>query len=269
MVWMDNGFFRHCVGGTLTSVGAVWMTSIVFFRYYKSLLLKQGSFKNSLRFHRNNRKPKPLYIFMAFPLVGTLMELYYAYPDWKTRSLHHLTIFVPFELLLVTVLMRIRKWRVPKGVEYLLFALSFSSEGILYYFHLERSSLDTTIHTHLCFIDVGIVLSTLLELTQPGSIFPALARCFFSITNGFQYYIAAEMLHPIFQDNYNEESHKVIRMIPVYFAWNMFFSLVVMIWIGRREYRNVLALKEAQIYQLITDDVHDLDAQKPLNEINP
>ncbi|CAG7710443.1 unnamed protein product [Allacma fusca] len=165
--------------------------------------------------------------------------------------------------------MRIRKWRIPKGVEYLLFALTFSTQGILVYFHLERSSLDTMIHTHLCYTDVGIVLSTLLELTHPRSIFPALARCFFCITNGFQYYIAAEIIHPIFPGQYNKEPAPEIRTVPVYFAWNIIFSLVVMIWIGRREYLKVLALKEAQIYQLITDDMHDLDTQKPLNELNP
>ncbi|CAG7829039.1 unnamed protein product [Allacma fusca] len=269
MVWMDNGFLRHSIVGTFTSVGAVWMTSVVFYRYYKSLLLKQGSFKNALRFDRNYRKPKALYILMSFPLVGTVMEIYYAHPDWKTRNVHHLTMFVPFELFFVIALMRIRKWRVPKGVEYLIFALSFSSEGILFYFHLERSSLDTMIHTHICFTDAGIALSTLLELTLPRSILPALARCFFFITNGFQFYIAAEMLHPIFQDNYDEEIPEVIRRIPVYFAWNIICSLLVMIWIGRREYRNVLALKEAQIYKFITDDPHDLDEQKPLNKLNP
>ncbi|CAG7720327.1 unnamed protein product, partial [Allacma fusca] len=268
-LFVDKGFVRHSVPGTLSFVGAIWLTYIVFVRYYRSLLVRPGSFKNSLMFVSKTRTPTVLYALILFPLIGIFVELCFEDLEWATSNLHHLSMFAPFELVFVLILLRIRNWKIPEGVEYLLFAISFASLGILFYFHLERSEFDLSIHTHLCYIIIGVVVSTLFELAHPKSILAALTRCFFIIANGSYFFVAAELLHPVFPNklgSFDEGSEEMIKLVPICFAWSLIFSLAVLVCIGSFQFRKFQKLKEDQIHYLIIDNACALAEEELLNK---
>ncbi|CAG7829040.1 unnamed protein product [Allacma fusca] len=230
-----------------------------FVSYYKSLLVRPGSFKNTLVFVSKTRKPIVLYALILFPLIGIFVELCFEDLEWATSNLHHLSMFAPFELVFVLILLRIQNWKIPEGTEYLIFAISFASLGILFYFHLERSEFDVSIHTHLCYIIIGVVVSTLFELAHLKSILAALTRCFFIIANGAYFFVAAELLHPVFPndpESFDDHSEEMIKLVPVYFAWTMIFSLVVLFRVGSFQFRKFQKLRTDKSYHLFTDSAY-------------
>jgi hypothetical protein len=180
--------------------------------------------------------------------------MYYASMYWKTKILHHTTGYIFPEFLGLTLILRHRNWKIPEGAEYLMCTLQFLNYAILIWFHLERSSLDSALHTFFCYLGTGLIISLLVEVSHPEHIVAALAKQFFLVSYGFWYFVVASIIHPLWGD-IDGEDKEYIKMVPVYFGWNMIFVMGILVMIGAWQYRKVRNFKEggSTRYHLITD----------------
>ncbi|CAG7786061.1 unnamed protein product [Allacma fusca] len=241
----------HSIPGAFIVTIGIWWTCHVFLRYYKALLRRPDSYTNTFSFVGEKWIPFDMYFICFAGIIGITVDLLANMPHIQMQNIYHITMYVLFEFSAIARILQLRKWKLPKKLEYALFALAFGIQGMLFYCHTHgRSQLDVTLHLFLCYSDVLIVASTLLEMAQPQSILPALSKCLFIIVNGLWYFQLGLTLYPLSGEPFDGDNPTEIMMVPVYFAWNIIFTILGMTLIGIWQYNKVMDFQHVRAVEL-------------------
>ena len=246
-----GSFFGHVLPGLFFIVAAIYWAIQTIRSFYKSL--QKSSFGKSPPFYstptfivqiKGKRVKIECYIVIIFSAIGLFVELVCA-----TIKNHHLGIgniqhgtmyfFFGMTSLLAVVLPRLKVIPCCDDIVYLMIFLSFVVEGLLFKFHLfGRDDFDVVLHTLLVYTIFACAAVTLLEVTHRNSIWPPLARAFFTCLQGTWFCQVAFFLYPPLTNpwgGYHEaeqqsrDTHSPLMFATCVYAWHMAVITILMI----------------------------------------
>lgn len=123
----------------------------------------------------------------------------------------------------------------PKDAEYLIGALSFIVEAVLFMFHLHgRTQFDVLIHTLLLYVIYGNIIVTIVEMRYRNSITVSLARSYLILLQGTWFWQAGFLLYNPLPGAipWHDNDHNEIMVVTMMFAWHMAAIFIIMMIIG-------------------------------------
>lgn len=184
----------HVIPGSFFLVLAIWWTIQIFRRYYSSLQKSGCKYKSSVTF------PCPClpgrlkdweiegFIKILFCFIGIIGETITGFADGHFAYMgngQHITMFAFFAFSGITDILVHKNLPLPKGIEYAVCLLAFTTEGIVFKFHIEgRDGLDVLLHTLLVYTIALTVAIGVAEMCYRDNPLIALARVYFILVQG-------------------------------------------------------------------------------------
>ena len=246
-------FLGHVLPGVLFVFVGVWWTIQIFRRFYKNFF-KGKNFGTSPGYYgtvtfsvHTTWCSLDLESFsMLFGCaLGFLVETIGAVIKTHhigTGNIQYATMYFFFGMTSLSAVLLPKLKVIPRcdDVVYLMLCLSFVVEGLLFKFHLfGRDDLDVVLHTLLVYTIFACATVTLLEFTNRNSIWPPLARAFFTWLQGTWFCQVAFIPFPPLTNpwgNHHHESEQHSRdiqgplmSIMCVYAWHMAVISILMI----------------------------------------
>jgi hypothetical protein len=123
----------------------------------------------------------------------------------------------------------------PKDAQYLIGALAFIVEALLFMFHLHgRTQFDIVIHTLLLYVVYGNIIVTLVEMRYRNSVTVSLVRTYLLLLQGTWFWQAGFLLYNPLPgaEQWHAEDHNEIMVVTMMFAWHMAAIFIIMMIIG-------------------------------------
>ncbi len=239
-----GNFGGHALPGSFFVCFAIWWTINIFKRYYTSLLKNGSVYQNTVTFPctclcgRLKNWEIEGFVKIFFTTIGFTLEIITAYHDGKFTYLgngQHATMFFFFGLSgLVDILVH-QNLPLPKGIEYIMSAIAFTVEGILFKFHLHgRTDLDVLIHTLLLYAIIANVAAVFIEMKFRKSVLAALARAFFVFLQGTWFWQVGFILYNPIPDSkpWDGGDHEEMMIATMMFTWHMGGIVIFMLLTG-------------------------------------
>jgi hypothetical protein len=198
----------------------------------------------------------------------TSLETWY----FEAANAQHATMFAALGLTGFLEILVHYNYNLPKDLEYLCDAMSFSIEGFLFGFHLHgRNQLSTQIHTFLLISIFMCVFCCILEYRDPSNILFTYGRIVFLCLQGTWFWEAGFILHPPFEslkNAWDPNNHDHLMLITVSFVWH-FLTIVVLLCIQLLMMHRYYSSKNLKFYVYGTLQKGDDDSNQipdPLNE---
>ena len=245
-----GSFFGHVLPGVFFIIAAIYWTIQTFRSFYKSL--QKGSMGKCPPFystptsivHIKGKQVKlESYVIITFSAIGLFVELVGA-----TIKNHHLgngniqhgTMYFFFGMtyFLAVVLPRLKVIPCCDDIVYLMLFLSYVVEGLLFKFHLfGRDDMDVLLHTLLVYTIFACAAVTLLEVKYRSSIWPSLARAFFTCLQGSWFCQVAFILYPPLTihhepEQHSRDTHSSLMFMTCVYTWHMAVIIILMIICG-------------------------------------
>lgn len=151
-------------------------------------------------------------------------------------NLQHATMYAFFLLPCVASLLlpRVRIVTAPDRLVYVLLAIAYMAEGLLFKFHLhDRTELDVLIHTLLIYTIFATAGTVLLEMVYPQSILLSLVRAGLTILQGTWFFQVAFTLYPLRGSAWSDvKDPEDMLLVACYFAWHAGAVLLVTLMSG-------------------------------------
>lgn len=237
-------FGGHALPGSFFVIFAIWWTTQVYRRYFRSLRKDELPYRSSAVFpfsclcQRVRSWPWEGILKMVFTAIGFAGEIITAFKDGKFAHLgngQHATMFFFFGLSgAVDVLVHLR-FPLPKDIEYVVGTLAFVVEDVLFMFHLHgRKPLDVLIHTLLVYVIHACVVVLIVETKYRDNVTVALARCYVVFLQGTWFWQAGFILYnPIAgAEKWNQDDHEQMMVVTMMFTWHMAAVFFAMMAIG-------------------------------------
>lgn len=149
----------------------------------------------------------------------------------------------------------------PEGLDYMVGAMAYGVEGLLFTQHLHgRSPMDIQLHELLYYSIFSCMISALLEMRYRGSVLAILTRSFFTLLQGTWFIQAAFVLYNPIQGAtpWDLDSHSQMLMVTVYYTWHCAGNFLYMLCI----YGLVRAWMNCKGQRQYGDDYHALEMRK-------
>ena len=246
-----GSFAGHVLPGVLFLLLGVWWTIQIFRRFYKSLCkgINSGKYPGyygtatfPLGFRRCSVDLES-YVMLFSCALGLLVETIGALiraHHIGTNNIQHATMYFFFGMVPLSAVLLPKLKVIPRcdDVVYFMLCLSFVVEGLLFKFHLfGRDDLDVVMHTLLVYTIFACATVTLLEVTHRHSIWPPLARAFFTCLQGTWFCQVAFILYPPLTNPWghhqpeqnSSDTHGSVMFITCVYAWHMAVISILMI----------------------------------------
>jgi len=224
----------HAIPGIMFMLLGGWWASQLTIRATRCRKRKLTFYSNAvfpLSCGRCAKLPLEAVIKIVLPAMGSLMELGSALgwnnPDKNAKfnfgDMQHVTMYGFFIISGVgDILVYKKKLELLPGIEYLLLALAFTIEAMLFKFHLHgRSMLDVLVHELLLIVLAATVLVILIEMKNRTSLLAAYCRAYLVILQGVWFcQIGYILYNPIpGAKKWDGDSHESMTLAVIIFAW--------------------------------------------------
>ncbi|CAL4219691.1 unnamed protein product, partial [Meganyctiphanes norvegica] len=280
-----GSFMGHVVPGFFFYIFSVWWTWKIFHKFFlcQRAQDKKGRsrYLNTASFPSNcctKRVPLESILKIVAVILGMAGELATAFVDGKFVYLvnaQHMTMFFFFGLSGVMDLLNHYQFPFPPDLDYVSAVLAFTMEGLLFFYHLHgRAGVDVQVHMLLFYVICACAVSTALEMKYKKNVLPALARTYFTMLQGTWFLQVGFILYPPVGDKWDEESHRNMMFVTLYFAWHnaaIFIAMALtgtLIYFrikrmdGRNQYHNMVTLSSS-----MHPNLNKFDAQQVRNII--
>ena len=152
-------------------------------------------------------------------------------------DIQHVSMYLWFLLAgIVDILMNMSDFvYLPKGLDYVVSAMAFVAQLLLFYFHTHgQDQLEMTLHLLLLYVIAACVATVILEYNFPNSLIVSYARAYMVLLQGTWFYQIGFVLYPRFmwQTHWDGNSHENIMLATVIFSWHLAIDLVLLLLIS-------------------------------------
>jgi hypothetical protein len=147
----------------------------------------------------------------------------------------------------------------PKDAQYLIGALAFIVEAILFMFHLHgRTQFDVIIHTLLLYVVYGNIIATVMEMRYRNSVTVSLVRTYLLLLQGTWFWQAGFLLYNPLPgaEPWHDEDHNEIMVVTMMFAWHMAAIFIIMMIVG-----SMVAAMQSRSYPCCGSEDHPEDSE--------
>jgi len=240
-------FGGHALPGSFFIIFGLWWTVQMFRRYFASQRKGSVPYKSSVTFPvdficcgsaKLRRWEWEGFFKIFFTLIGFLGEVITAHKDGRFTHFgngQHATMFFFFGMSGAVDILVYHRAPLPKDSEYLIGALSFIVEAVLFMFHLHgRTQFDVLIHTLLLYVVYGNIIVTIVEMRYRNSITVSLARAYLILLQGTWFWQAGFLLYNPLPGSvpWHDNDHDEIMVVTMMFAWHMAAIFIIMMIIG-------------------------------------
>ncbi len=276
----------HAMPGSFLFVIALYWTIQIFRRYMKAFMNNGPPFQGSPSYplHTDCLQHFDItgYLFVISGTICTLNVIIVYKFDLhgiQIKDIQHITIFLFFLLFgLVSLITPTLRKSIPEmeDVCYLVMAMAFFVEGIIFKFHLfGRNDLDVIAHTLLYNVVFLTVLIIILEINYKNSVLLTLLRAYLTLLHGTWFWQLAFILYNPLQGvtPLDSDKHENLMLIVCMFTWHMGAGLfgmmmtgliVALIYRRSRLYPGITGLsmqtKNENMYLSLLDPSNDSDS---------
>ncbi|KAJ8299781.1 hypothetical protein KUTeg_023841 [Tegillarca granosa] len=256
-----GNFGGHALPGAFFLLFGVWWTIQILIQYYSCLkhnvkFISQGMFPCSCFCGRLKKWPIQPCMVIFFTTVGLSLEIYTGISHGKfdaPGNAQHATMFFFFGLTAFINLLAYFKIAMPKDLDYVMGAIAFTIEWVLFRFHLHgRTPLDVLLHTLLMYVIGANILSIFIELKYRDQVLAPLLRSYLVILQGTWFWQVGFILYNPNPDaeKWDEESHRQMMTATMYFAWHLgvvFLLMLIINCVVAAYYNKLLYRKDNKI----------------------
>ena len=249
-----GSFLGHVLPGSLFIAFAVWWTILITRRWIVCSRIG-APFVNTASYHCwgvTSRISMEGFFKILVTSVGIIGELIAATEPLRENSvglrgdlngvyvgdIQHVSMYMFFLLSgIVDCLIHNQCIKLPFSLDYIVSALAFSAEFILFYFHVSAGQdlLERCLHTLLLWAIFACVCTVLLEMNFRQSLLCGYARAFAVFLQGTWFYQVAFILYPVLPTQRHWESNDAnVMYAALFFTWHwilvafLMLSIVVM-----------------------------------------